>query len=84
MPNLKSAKKSLRKSRVAQARNKSSRTSMRNAIRAVRQAANKETAMQLLNQTSSIIDKTIKKKIIHKNTGARYKANLAKLVQQMD
>jgi len=44
--------------------------------------ANEDTdkARQLLPSTTSLIDRMVKKGIIHENTGSRYKSRLAKLV----
>lgn len=81
MPKLRSAKKSLRQSHVAQARNQAVRTTMRNAIKQVRQAVDADTAQTALGRAVSIIDKTVKKGILHRNTAARYKSRLTRRVQ---
>ena len=83
MPTLKAAKKSLLQSRKAQARNRSTRTSMRSAIKAVRTAADPAIAQQALLKAVSQIDKTAKKGVIHKKTASRYKSRLTKLVKKL-
>lgn len=83
MPNLKASKKSLIQSRKAQARNRTTRTAMRSAIKAVRTAADPAAAQQALVKAASRIDKTAKKGVIHKKTADRYKSRLAKLVKKL-
>ncbi len=41
-----------------------------------------ESAKTAYNQTVQVIDKAIKKGVIHKNNGIRHKATLAKKLQQ--
>jgi small subunit ribosomal protein S20 len=83
VPNLKASKKSLIQSRKAQARNRTTRTAMRSAIKAVRTAADPAAAQQALVKAASRIDKTAKKGVIHKKTADRYKSRLAKLVKKL-
>ena len=54
---------------------------MRNAIKQVRQAVDADTAQTALGRAVSIIDKTVKKGILHRNTAARYKSRLTRRVQ---
>ena len=83
MPKLRSAKKTVRKSLIAQARNQVVRTTMRNAIKNVRQAEDAASAQTALGRAVSIIDKTVKKGILHRNTAARYKSRLTRQVQSL-
>jgi small subunit ribosomal protein S20 len=79
MPNIKSAKKRVKVADRNRLRNISQRSSMRTAIKEVREAAlegKKEEALAKLPLAFSRIDKAIKRKIIHKNAGARLKARL--------
>ena len=79
MPNIKSAKKRVKVGERNRLRNIAQRSSMRTAIKMVRDAAlagNKEEALAKLPMAFSKIDKAIKRKIIHKNAGARLKARL--------
>lgn len=79
MPNIKSAKKRVKTGQRNTDRNYSQKSSMRTAIRIVRDlalAGNPEEALAKLPAAFSKIDKAIKRKIIHKNTGARLKARL--------
>ena len=85
MANTKSAEKRIRQTAVRQARNRSYRTRMRNAIRDLRAHADSgeaEAAMNALPKTLSLIDTTAQKGIIHRNTAARYKSRLTKLVER--
>ena len=83
MPNLKSSKKRLRRNAKARMRNKSIRSRMRTAIKKVRQAPDRTEAEAALKQAVSIIDKTAQKRIIHRNTAARYKSRLDRMVKGM-
>lgn len=79
MPNIKSAKKRVKTSERNKLRNYSQKSSMRTAIRTVRDLAlggDIETALSNLPEAFSKIDKAIKRKIIHANAGARLKSRL--------
>ncbi len=84
MPKLRSAKKSVRTNLKAQARNKIIRSRMRTALKKVRTAADKTTAEEALGQAISIVDSTVRKGKLHRNTAARYKSRLSRFVQKMD
>lgn len=84
MPNIKSAKKRVKTSERNKLRNYSQKSSMRTAVREVRDlalAGNTEEALANLPEAFSKIDKAIKRKIIHKNAGARLKARLVAKLQ---
>jgi small subunit ribosomal protein S20 len=79
MPNIKSAKKRVKTSERNKLRNYSQRSSMRTAVREVRDlalAGNIEEALAKLPEAFSKIDKAVKRKIIHANAGARLKSRL--------
>jgi len=85
MANTKSAEKRNRQGAVGNARNRSYRSRMRNAITKLRQDAdggNLEAARSALPATLRLIDRTAGKGIIHRNTAARYKSRLTKLVAE--
>jgi len=75
VPNIASAKKNMRKSRAAMARNRAQRstlrTSLKKGIAATKGSDERATAVQLL-------DRAARKGLIHKNTAARHKSRLAK------
>ncbi len=83
MPKLKSSKKRLLNNLKAQMRNRAIRSRMRTAVKKVRQASDKDAAQEALQQAVSIIDKTAKKRVIPRNTAARYKSRLTHFVQAM-
>lgn len=75
MPNLKSSKKDMRKSRAAQARNRAQRSALRTALKKAEAAGatpeQKKTAVQLL-------DRAARKGLVHANNAARRKSRIAK------
>ena len=73
MPNLKSSKKAMRRSRAASARNRAQRAALRTALKKAEEgnAEQKRGAVQLL-------DRAARKGLIHKNKAARHKSALAK------
>ncbi len=81
MPNTKSSKKRLIQNQKAQLRNRTARSRMRSAIKAVRQAPDRATATEALAKAVSIIDRSAKKRVVPKNAAARYKSRLTKRVQ---
>ena len=83
MPKLKSAKKRLRTNTKAYERNRAIRSRMRTAVKRVLQAPDKATAETALQAAISVVDKTARKGIIHKNAAARYKSRLSRSVQGM-
>jgi len=59
---------------------------MKNIIKTVRSAVDeksKETALKELNSAKSLINKTARKGIIHRNTAARKISRLSKFVNQV-
>lgn len=74
MPNIKSSKKDMRKSRKAAARNRAQRAALRTALKKATEggtAEQKKDAVRLL-------DRSARKGLIHKNKAARHKSVLAK------
>lgn len=82
MANHKSALKRANQNEIRRIRNKTVRTRVKNAVKQMRAIAagtvNENISMDL-NQAKSIIDKAVKKGVIHKNTGARKISRLSKL-----
>lgn len=81
MPNIKSAKKRVLITKKKNARNRSDRSRMNNAIKAFNKAidaANIEEAERLLPLTMSVIDKSVTAGIIHKNAAANKKSAISK------
>ncbi|MGI8617711.1 MAG: 30S ribosomal protein S20 [Gemmatimonadaceae bacterium] len=75
MPNIASAKKNMRKSRAAEVRNRAQRSTLRTALKKAKategSAADRATAVQL-------VDRAARKGLIHRNAAARHKSRLAK------
>ena len=76
MPNIKSAKKDLRKSRAAAIRNRAQRPALRTAVKKARTTAAADTDRL---SAVSLLDRAARKGLIHRNTAARQKSRLAKL-----
>jgi small subunit ribosomal protein S20 len=75
MPIIKSAIKRMRQDRKRTLRNKTTKSTLKKALN----AAKKTKSVADLAKAYSVIDKTAKKKVIHKNKAARLKSKLAKL-----
>ena len=78
-----SAIKRVRQNVERRIRNRSNRSRLRSQIKKLRQAletSNLAEAKKLLPETASLVDVMVKKGIIRKNTGNRYKSRLARRV----
>ncbi len=84
MPTLKSSQKRHRQAQKAAQRNKGVRTLFRSTVKKLRATENKAEAEALLPQAMSVIDRTIKKGVLHERTGARYKSRLARHVDALE
>jgi len=78
MPNNKQAKKRMTQDEERAAANKVIRTRMRSSMKKVLQAATPEEALKALPEATKRVDKAAKKNIIHGNSAARKKAQLAR------
>jgi small subunit ribosomal protein S20 len=77
-----STKKRLRQSKKAQVRNKANKTRLKSQLKKVRSLASSgdtAEAKKSLPETYSIIDKAVRKGVLHKNAAARHKARLSRL-----
>lgn len=86
MANHYSALKRARQTETRTARNRSSRSNVRTALRRVREALagnSKDAATQAYSAAVSALDKTVKKGVLHKNTASRYKSRLAARLNAM-
>ena len=75
--------KRIRQNEKRKLRNRANRSKLRTQIKRVRRALSEEdieTARGLLPQTASLIDRMVKKGVIHGNTGSRYMSRLARKV----
>lgn len=79
MPNIKSVKKDVIRSRQRNLRNRSAKSAMKTFVKKANAAiASGDVAAvaPILSQTVSVLDKTAKRGIIHKNAAARRKSRL--------
>jgi len=77
---IRQARRSLRRKTI----NRKNKSILRTEIKKLRTAIEKKDrkkAEEQMPQTFSIIDKSIKKRTIHKNTGNRYKSRLRRQVE---
>jgi len=75
VPNIKSAKKNMRKSRAAAVRNRAQRSALRTALKRANESdATNETRRGAI----SLLDRAARKGLVHRNAAARYKSRLAK------
>ena len=77
MPNIKSAKKRMELSRVANARNRANRSKIRTAIRRVREADIAEAGLDRLQEAVALLDRAATRRLIPANRTARIKSQLA-------
>ena len=86
MANHKSAEKRIRQNERRNEVNRRNRSSLRTQVKVLRvaiAAGDQEQARAALNETVSLIDKSIQKGILHRNAAARYKSRLTVRVNQM-
>lgn len=76
MANHKSTKKRIRSSEVRRLRNKYYHKSARTAVKKLRGMEDKKEATSYLPVVSSILDKLVKRNVIHKNKAANLKSSL--------
>jgi len=86
MANIKSQIKRNRTNEIARERNKAAKSAVRTAIKKVKlavEAKDAEKAQAALIEAERLIDKTVSDGIQHKNTGARQKSEIRKLVNSL-
>ena len=86
MANIASARKRARQAVKQNAHNSTLRSRLRTAIKSVRKAmasGDKAAAAAQLRASTSIIDSIADKRIVHKNTAARYKSRLSAAIKRM-
>jgi len=83
----KSAIRQERRSRHRNLINRKNKSTLRTQLKKIRESIAKrdrEEAEKLLPHTFSVIDKSIKKGTIHKNTGSRYKSRLNRQIEMIN
>ncbi|MDR0672253.1 MAG: 30S ribosomal protein S20 [Zoogloeaceae bacterium] len=86
MANSAQARKRVRQTVKQRAHNISLRSTLRTAIKRVRQAVasgDKAAARNVFSQSMSVIDRIANKKIIHKNKAARHKRRLSAQIKAL-
>lgn len=86
MPNHKSAEKRVRQNEKRRAVNRSNKGSLRTQIKKLRAAlvaGDKAQSQELLTPTIALIDKSVNKGVLHRNTAARHKSRLTKHVSEL-
>jgi small subunit ribosomal protein S20 len=83
MANHQSAIKRIRQNESRRLRNRYKARTMRNALRDFRALTDKKQAEEQFPRLSAMIDKLVKKNIIHKNKAANLKSKMAKQVSAM-
>ena len=87
MPNIKSVKKDVIKSRKNHERNVAAKSAMKTYIKkarlAVDSSATDATTTEAIRQACKVIDKTAERGIIHKNQAARRKSRLMKRANKL-
>ena len=80
MPRIRSAKKQLRQSRKHRVVNRTQRSTLRTAIKQVRTATTAQAAQAAYKAVEQLLDRAARKGLIHKNSAARHKSRLWKVV----
>ena len=75
MPNTASAKKHMRKSRAATVRNRAQRAALRTALKKAKQP---DASAEDRARAVTLLDRSARKGLIHRNAAARQKSHLAK------
>lgn len=86
MPNHKSAEKRVRQTAKRNEVNTRNRSQLRTQIKKLRAAlasGDKKQSQELLTPTISLIDKSVNKGVLHRNTAARYKSRLTAHVNDL-
>jgi len=84
MANHFSALKRVRQTESKTAHNRANKSRLRGALRSLRQAiakGDKDAAQSAYRATVSVVDKSVQKGVLHKNTASRYKARLTARVK---
>ncbi len=79
MANHVSSLKRARQTETKTAVNRANKTKLRSSLRTLREAitaGDKKTLQASYSETVSILDKSVQKGVLHKNTASRYKARL--------
>ena len=79
MPNIKSSKKDVIRSKIAYEKNKADKSELKTAVKkfdAAVETGDRAAAAEAYKQAVVLVDKAINKGILHKNTAARKKSSM--------
>jgi len=79
----KSVEKRVRTSKKANLTNRANRSRVKTAVRRVAEAKDRESADVALKAAVSVLDKSVKTGVIHKNKASNQKSRLSKLVNKI-
>jgi small subunit ribosomal protein S20 len=79
MPNIRSARKKLRKDTKREAANVSYKNTVKKTVKNMSKINGKEKSAEEISKAFSIIDKAAKKKLIHPNKAARLKSQISRV-----
>jgi small subunit ribosomal protein S20 len=83
MANHKSAIKRIRQNQARRLRNRYYARTMRNAIRKLRSSNDKNEAMEFFPKVVSLIDRNVKRNLVHKNKAANLKSKLNRKINTL-
>lgn len=83
MPQHDSCKKRMRTAEKANVRNRAIRSQVKTATKRVREADSVEVATTALKTAYSVLDKAVKRNVIHKNKAANQKSKLSAVVAKI-
>lgn len=78
MPRTKSAKKQMRQTKTHTARNRAQRSELRTALKRARGTADSKEMAPARREAEKLLDRAGRRGLIHPNTAARYKSQIAK------
>lgn len=81
MPNLRSAKKAMRQANTRRDQNRRQRSTLRSAVKRVRNATTHEGAVEAYAAAERLLDRAAGKGLIHHNAAARQKSRLLKAIR---
>jgi small subunit ribosomal protein S20 len=84
MPNIKSAQKRMRLSRVQNTRNRQARARLRTAIKKVRVAESTEAAQSAYREVQALLDRAGQNNLMHPKRAARLKGQLARHIDTLE
>jgi len=83
LPSHKSCVKRIRTSAAARLRNRSFRSQLREALKALRSETNKDEALKKFREAAAFLDKAADRGLIHKRNADRNKSRLARHVSRL-